>query len=82
MDIVNHSDDYQMIADWESDEYMSKSFYSSSTKYEDYKYLTTFDNLNTFEQINNNTDIVSTYAQTEIDNTPQWCALYYIMKLY
>ena len=81
MDIVNKSNDYQMIADWESYEYMSKSFYRSSTKYEDYKYLTTFDNLNTFEPINNKTDTVSTSAQTEIDNTPQWCALYYIMKL-
>jgi hypothetical protein len=81
MNIVGNSDDYQMIATWESYTVNLKSFYRSSTKYEDYKYLTTFDNLNTFEEINTNTDTVLTNVQTEIDNTPQWYALYYIMKL-
>jgi len=81
MNIVSKSDDYDMIADWRSCNLAGlPSKYCESTKYENYKYLTTFDNLNIFDKPK--TDTVTAYAQTKIDNTPQWCALYYIMKLY
>lgn len=83
MNIVYNSDDYQMIANWRDCSMKGlPSTYCKSERYEDYKYLTTFDNLNIFDKLNTDTDTVTAYAQTEIDNTPQWCALYYIMKLY